>query len=323
MPAYSVQELFSKLREFSVGGEDLYDYTQVKGLLKKKYGERVKTVGGPGRLGKKETILHLRMALRKSSIRRVYKAARHYKIPHNRLKDRLKVDADTSGADPEIRLGRPLSLTAEEEQLLVICVLEMQQLEEVVAGWKWWDWFKEWYGPSMRLPENLSMARVAVAVKESVAQFYINLEAAVAKYGLNGKLQSDNGDGEEDHGNVNNSVDDGEEDFSELQSQYDSENVSDKEQAATHLLSNEPEKWYLGSQKQNTGRQPQRNVKRQESGPTRYANRNVDTIWSTFCFFFRDTIINYIVQWTNAKGKLKHEKLWKNVDDMFSALLVY
>lgn len=52
-----------------------------------------------------------------------------------------------------------------------------------------------------------------------------------------------------------------------------------------------------------------------EGGPTRYAKRNVDTIRSTFCLFFRDNIVNHIVKWTNAEGQLKHGNSWQTVDD--------
>lgn len=52
----------------------------------------------------------------------------------------------------------------------------------------------------------------------------------------------------------------------------------------------------------------------EEGGPTRYAYRNVDTISSCFRLFFRENVINHIVQWTNAEGQLKHGDLWKNLD---------
>lgn len=52
----------------------------------------------------------------------------------------------------------------------------------------------------------------------------------------------------------------------------------------------------------------------QEEGPTRYTRRNVDTICSSFQLFFRDNIVNHIVQWTNAEGQLKYGDVWKTMD---------
>ncbi|GLV46191.1 uncharacterized protein CBL_02908 [Carabus blaptoides fortunei] len=87
--------------------------------------------------------------------------------------------------------------------------------------------------------------------------------------------------------------------FTEVQSEYDSENESYAESASSTT---------------NTKNATTTTTKCYASRPTRYAKRNVDTVCSSFRLFFRDNILNHVVQGTNAEVHLKHGDLWKNLD---------
>ena len=61
------------------------------------------------------------------------------------------------------------------------------------------------------------------------------------------------------------------------------------------------------------GRASAANIILQKSGPTRYANREVDNEKSAFSLFFRNKVIETICKWTNKEGNIKFRDAWKAV----------
>ena len=50
-------------------------------------------------------------------------------------------------------------------------------------------------------------------------------------------------------------------------------------------------------------------------GPTRYANRNVDSPLSAFQLFMRNLVLQEILKWTNKEGSQVYGESWREVTD--------
>ena len=57
--------------------------------------------------------------------------------------------------------------------------------------------------------------------------------------------------------------------------------------------------WFQDPLEQPIGRRRSENILRSKSGPTRYVNRNIDTISSTFMLIHKESIANSIIKHTN------------------------
>ncbi|CAK1586867.1 unnamed protein product [Parnassius mnemosyne] len=147
----------------------------------------------------------------------VYRASKEFGIPWTTLKDnvlRAKEEKDKGIKTQFImsKIGRPFSLTVEIEQKLVAYIIEMQELgfgltvnqirkiafslaeannpkhcfssDKGFAGWNWWVSFKQRYGLSLRIPENLSAGRASCSNPVILADFYEKLEKTLIEHDL-------------------------------------------------------------------------------------------------------------------------------------------
>lgn len=142
----------------------------------------------------------------------IYKSAKEYKVPYNTLKDYVVSHPVSEVPTSPVKLGKPFALTSDEELKLVQYIIKMQELgfglsatdvrnyaykiasrgnrqhpfsnDESLAGWKWWHGFKNRYGFSMRLPENISINRAYAAKRETMNQFFEVLNAILKKHNL-------------------------------------------------------------------------------------------------------------------------------------------
>jgi hypothetical protein len=55
------------------------------------------------------------------------------------------------------------------------------------------------------------------------------------------------------------------------------------------------------------------NVLKIAPGPTRYANRQADTVRSSFELFIRKTLVEIICKWTNKEGRRVYKDKWNDV----------
>lgn len=142
----------------------------------------------------------------------VYKSAKEYKVPYNTLKDYISRNPVNVNSAYQAKLGKPFALNSDEELKLVQYIVQMQELgfglsatdvrkhaykvvsrsnrqhpfsnDELLAGWKWWHGFKDRYGLSMRLPENISINRAHAANRDTINQFFELLHDTLTKHNL-------------------------------------------------------------------------------------------------------------------------------------------
>lgn len=113
------------------------------------------------------------------------------------------------------------------------------------------------------------------------------------------------------------SSDEAEEDILEEESQYESsdEDVEGEGDPESLYSKDKKEEWKSVPIRQG-GRQPSQNVMQTPEGLSRYANRNVDSIESTFGLFFTLTLLREILKWTNKEGKRVYANGWKDLDEI-------
>ena len=63
----------------------------------------------------------------------------------------------------------------------------------------------------------------------------------------------------------------------------------------------------------NGGRRRVSNVLKIAPGPTRYANRPVDTVRSSFELFIPKPLVDIICKWTNKEERTVYKDKWKDV----------
>lgn len=73
--------------------------------------------------------------------------------------------------------------------------------------------------------------------------------------------------------------------------------------------------WHETPRKLPQGRLGQQNILREKSGPTRYANREVDSISSAFLIYLRKPLMQIILKWTNVEGNTVFGNKWKQLDE--------
>jgi hypothetical protein len=137
------------------------------------------------------------------------------------------------------------------------------------------------------------------------------------------------------------STDDGEVDVTEAEessqnSDYDDDNDDNnnclEEVSAnqidhqTYLSRNCEEIWHSTPRRATRGQPPAQCVMRGKPGPTRYANREVDTIESAFKLFMKVPILRLILSWSNKEGQIAYGNDWKHIDEAelncFTGLLI-
>jgi len=75
---------------------------------------------------------------------------------------------------------------------------------------------------------------------------------------------------------------------------------------------NSKEVWYTDPIV-NGGRQRVSNVLKTAPGPTRYANRQVNTVRSSFELFIQKPLVDIICEWTNKEGRRVYKDKWNDV----------
>lgn len=140
----------------------------------------------------------------------MYKAAKECHVPWSTLKDfitRTKDEEDVRQCVP--KLGKPFALPVELEQRIYKYIITMQELgfgltviqirklayqlaestgkkhpfnstEEVAGEW-WWKDFKNRYGLTLRVPENIAAYRSSMANRSVINDFYKTLNDLLTK----------------------------------------------------------------------------------------------------------------------------------------------
>ncbi|KAK9702861.1 hypothetical protein QE152_g29675 [Popillia japonica] len=101
-------------------------------------------------------------------------------------------------------------------------------------------------------------------------------------------------------------------------SDANNEDEDSDDQANTNgqtFVSKNKQVWHAAPVKLSQGRLGQQNILREKSGPTRYANREVDSIYSAFLIFFRQPLMKIIVKWINVEGNTVFGNRWKEIDE--------
>lgn len=125
-----------------------------------------------------------------------------------------------------------------------------------------------------------------------------------------------NSEADEDNSGPDNE-DNSEIDRSSGDSDANNEDEDSDDQANTNgqtFVSKNKQVWHAAPVKLSQGRLGQQNILREKSGPTRYANREVDSIYSAFLIFFRQPLMKIIVKWTNVEGNTVFGNRWKEID---------
>ncbi|KAK9688094.1 Transposase IS4 [Popillia japonica] len=126
-----------------------------------------------------------------------------------------------------------------------------------------------------------------------------------------------NSEADEDNSGPDNE-DNSEIDRSSGDSDANNEDGDSDDQANTNgqtFVSKNKQVWHAAPVKLSQGRLGQQNILREKSGPTRYANREVDSIYSAFLIFFRQPLMKIIVKWTNVEGNTVFGNRWKEIDE--------
>ncbi|KAK9703520.1 Transposase IS4 [Popillia japonica] len=125
-----------------------------------------------------------------------------------------------------------------------------------------------------------------------------------------------NSEADEDNSGPDNE-DNSEIDRSSGDSDANNEDEDSDDQANTNgqtFVSKNKQVWHAAPVKLSQGRLGQQNILREKSGPTRYANREVDSIYSAFLIFFREPLMKIIVKWINVEGNTVFGNRWKEID---------
>lgn len=123
-------------------------------------------------------------------------------------------------------------------------------------------------------------------------------------------LSSD--EGEVDYVEIHNEISDS---YSESDNDSNEVNVATTSTSnSTFVSKNNSQIWYKNEVARPQGRRTEINILREKSGPSRFANREVDSISSSFLIYFRKRLLEIIVKWTNAEGNRVFDKEWKPID---------
>lgn len=151
--------------------------------------------------------LQLALKLIKEDGKSLYFASKTTKIPWSTLKHYVSREEETAR-----KLGRPFALSSELEVRLFNYIIEMTEMgfgltvfairkvaydlaaasgrknflnsgKNIASKW-WWASYKERYGLSLRVPENLSAYRASMANPTILADYYLKLDHLTTELGI-------------------------------------------------------------------------------------------------------------------------------------------